>query len=189
MKRSALLFDPALDPERAIGSAETSLIFTTLCAHVPTGVRGIGDSAWNQTLVVSARGQNYSGHAKKIVECTSRFAHNHSSGCNLKFLHERWMLKVGSLLRILRNPQAVMMRIGRELFRESKNAIVEGGAFQNGRMRELLSLLVRANTSKDIPESQRLSDEDVLAQVPTFLVQDMRQRGKPELEKTEENKT
>jgi hypothetical protein len=40
---------------------------------------------------------------------------------------------------------------------------VEGGAFQSARTRDLLSLLVRANTSKDIPESQRLSDKDVLA--------------------------
>ncbi|KAJ7291595.1 cytochrome P450 [Mycena rebaudengoi] len=73
---------------------------------------------------------------------------------------------------IISNSQAVMMRIGRELLRESKSAIAEGGAFQDGRTRDLLSLLVRANTSKDIPESQRLSesDEDVLAQVPTFLV-------------------
>ncbi|TFK67144.1 cytochrome P450 [Pluteus cervinus] len=39
-----------------------------------------------------------------------------------------------------------------------------------GKRRDLLSLLVRANMSKDVPESQRMSDEDVLDQVPTFLV-------------------
>ncbi|KAJ7235241.1 cytochrome P450 [Mycena rebaudengoi] len=71
---------------------------------------------------------------------------------------------------LISKSQTIMMRIGRELLRESKNTIVEGGAFQSGRGRDLLSLLVRANTSKDIPESQRLSDSDVLAQVPTFLV-------------------
>ncbi|KAH0835842.1 cytochrome P450 [Lanmaoa asiatica] len=38
------------------------------------------------------------------------------------------------------------------------------------RGRDLLSLLVKANIATDVPESQRLSDEDVLAQVPTFLV-------------------
>jgi len=36
--------------------------------------------------------------------------------------------------------------------------------------RDLLSLLVKANMATDIPESQRLSDKDVIAQVPTFLV-------------------
>ncbi|KAJ7243063.1 cytochrome P450 [Mycena rebaudengoi] len=68
------------------------------------------------------------------------------------------------------NSQAVMVRIGQKLLQESKKEIAEGGAFQSRRARDLLSLLVRANTSKDIPESQQLSDEDVLAQVPTFLV-------------------
>ncbi|KAJ7740499.1 cytochrome P450 [Mycena olivaceomarginata] len=67
--------------------------------------------------------------------------------------------------------QATMMRIGRELLAESKREIAQNGAFEGtGRARDLLSLLVRANTSKDVPESQRLSDEDVIAQVPTFLV-------------------
>jgi hypothetical protein len=64
---------------------------------------------------------------------------------------------------LISKSQTIMMRFGRELLRESKNTIVEGGAFQSGRGRDLLSLLVRANTSKDIPESQRLSDSDVLA--------------------------
>ncbi|KAI0363656.1 cytochrome P450 [Pilatotrama ljubarskyi] len=36
--------------------------------------------------------------------------------------------------------------------------------------RDVLSLLVKANIAPDVPESQPLSDEDVLAQVPTFMV-------------------
>ncbi|KAJ7839965.1 cytochrome P450 [Mycena olivaceomarginata] len=69
--------------------------------------------------------------------------------------------------------QATMKRIGRELLAESKREIAQNGAFEGtgtGRARDCFSLLVRANTSKDIPENQRLSDEDVIAQVPTFLV-------------------
>ncbi|KAJ7911563.1 cytochrome P450 [Mycena leptocephala] len=66
--------------------------------------------------------------------------------------------------------RATMMRIGRKLLQDSKNEMAENGTFEKGRSRDLLSLLVRANTAKDIPASQRLSDEDVLAQVPTFLV-------------------
>ncbi|KAJ6630229.1 cytochrome P450 [Mycena sp. CBHHK59/15] len=63
-----------------------------------------------------------------------------------------------------------MMRIGRQILQESKNEMAESGTFEKGRARDLLSLLVRANTAKDIPANQQLSDEDVLAQVPTFLV-------------------
>ncbi|KAJ7778746.1 cytochrome P450 [Mycena maculata] len=70
----------------------------------------------------------------------------------------------------IRTSQATMMRIGRQLLQESKNEMAEDWTFEKGRSRDLLSLLVRANTAKDIPANQRLSDEDVLAQVPTFLV-------------------
>lgn len=36
--------------------------------------------------------------------------------------------------------------------------------------RDLLSLLVKANTAHDLPEDHKMTDKDVLAQVPTFLV-------------------
>ncbi|KAJ6501018.1 cytochrome P450 [Mycena vitilis] len=72
--------------------------------------------------------------------------------------------------RIATESQAQMMSIGRRILQDSKQEAEEGGAFDEGRGRDLLSLLVRANTAKDISDSQRLSEEDVLAQVPTFLV-------------------
>ncbi|TFK60962.1 cytochrome P450 [Pluteus cervinus] len=64
--------------------------------------------------------------------------------------------------------QATMNRIGRDLLRESQAHGLDAQQ-ASGKRRDLLSLLVRANMSKDIPESQRMSDEDVVAQVPTFL--------------------
>ncbi|KAL5514893.1 hypothetical protein ACEPAG_2209 [Sanghuangporus baumii] len=57
-----------------------------------------------------------------------------------------------------------MRQIGEQLLAERR----KGGALEMGR--DLLSVLVRANTDTDLPESQRMNDEDVLAQVPTFLV-------------------
>uniref|UniRef100_A0A8H7Y1G3 Cytochrome P450 n=1 Tax=Psilocybe cubensis TaxID=181762 RepID=A0A8H7Y1G3_PSICU len=68
-----------------------------------------------------------------------------------------------------------MKRIANELLRDSKMGLM---AEDNNikmddyslKRRDLLSLLVRANTSKDLPAHQRMSDEDVMAQVPTFLV-------------------
>ena len=54
-----------------------------------------------------------------------------------------------------------MDRIGNQLLRESKAAVE--GASEKQNSRDLLSLLVRANMSKDLPESQRMSDHDVLA--------------------------
>jgi hypothetical protein len=59
--------------------------------------------------------------------------------------------------------QATMTRIGHQLLADSKKEISENGTLQTGKARDLLSLLVRANTSKDLPANQRLSDEDVIA--------------------------
>lgn len=67
----------------------------------------------------------------------------------------------------MENSQAVMRRIGLQLLQESKNEMAQNGT-EKGRSRDLLSLLVRANTSKDLPASQRLSDEDVLARTSLF---------------------
>ncbi|KAF9239085.1 cytochrome P450 [Melanogaster broomeanus] len=72
--------------------------------------------------------------------------------------------------------QRTMARIGNELVTNAK-ATARAGATEKGEIeknslhgRDLLTLLVKANMATDIPESQKLSDADVLAQVPTFLV-------------------
>ncbi|KAG6819806.1 hypothetical protein H0H93_008501, partial [Arthromyces matolae] len=58
-----------------------------------------------------------------------------------------------------------MSRIGQELLQESKKSIHE-----KVEQRDLLTLMVKSNMAGDLPEHQRMSDQDVLAQVPTFLV-------------------
>jgi len=87
-----------------------------------------------------------------------------------------------------------MARIGTQLLRDSKAAMVAdeeaGDKFEKSafKRRDLLSLLLRANMSTDLPPSQRMTDDDVLArkylrlrfqsltwtniisEVPTFLV-------------------
>ena len=86
-----------------------------------------------------------------------------------------------------------MTKIGKELLANAKSATL-AGATEDGKIeknslhgRDLLSLLVKANMATDIPESQKLSDKDVIArtcppfdamctdllystEVPTFLV-------------------
>ncbi|KAF8552300.1 cytochrome P450 [Imleria badia] len=78
--------------------------------------------------------------------------------------------------RQVRAAQRTMTRIGKELLINAKAAArasaTEKGEIEKNSLhgRDLLSLLVKANMATDIPESQRLSDEDVLAQVPTFFI-------------------
>jgi hypothetical protein len=64
-----------------------------------------------------------------------------------------------------RASQKTMSRIGREILRGTKTDMAESGTFERGRGRDLLSLLVRANTAKDVPENQRLSENEVLARM------------------------
>ncbi|KAF8838342.1 cytochrome P450 [Paxillus ammoniavirescens] len=78
--------------------------------------------------------------------------------------------------RKIQAAQATMKRIAQGLLAEAKAAVLAGSTEKGGidknsiQGRDLLSLLVKANMASDIPENQRLSDEDVLSQVPTFLV-------------------
>ncbi|PCH43005.1 cytochrome P450 [Wolfiporia cocos MD-104 SS10] len=70
--------------------------------------------------------------------------------------------------------QSVMRRIGMQLITEKRAAVIEAaqmGEKKSGKLhgRDLLTLLIKANMSVDIPESQRLSDEEVLARC-RFLV-------------------
>lgn len=55
-----------------------------------------------------------------------------------------------------------MDRIGNSLLVEAKLNLANGDASE-AQGRDILSLLVRANTDKNLPENQRLSDEEVLA--------------------------
>ncbi|KAI0643925.1 cytochrome P450 [Trametes meyenii] len=80
--------------------------------------------------------------------------------------------------RRVEEAQQAMRRIGSQLIAEKKAAILQESSTKKGaeigrqsvQGRDLLTLLIKANMATDIPDSQRLSDEDVLAQVPTFLV-------------------
>lgn len=59
-----------------------------------------------------------------------------------------------------------MDRIGRELLVQNKYEILNSkatSAKQDFRKRDLLTCLMRANMADDLPEHQRMSDDDVLA--------------------------
>ena len=56
--------------------------------------------------------------------------------------------------------RAVMDRIGTGLLKQSK-ASQENS--KSSSRKDILSLLVQANTMQDVPEAQRMTDEDVLA--------------------------
>ncbi|KAI0768802.1 cytochrome P450 [Trametes elegans] len=90
------------------------------------------------------------------------------------------------ILQIIPNKQArraneaasVISRVGRDLVVGKKRAIVkdtleqhrDGVERKDLQGRDLLTLLIKANMAKDLPESQQLSEEAVIGQIPTLLL-------------------
>ncbi|KAJ7183142.1 cytochrome P450 [Mycena filopes] len=74
--------------------------------------------------------------------------------------------------RVFGSARSKMFSIGNELVERSKRASKE--AAENGEVfygrRDLLSLLIKANVADDIPEQQKLTDEEVIGQIPTFFI-------------------
>ncbi|CED83940.1 astaxanthin synthase [Phaffia rhodozyma] len=69
---------------------------------------------------------------------------------------------------------AVSRRVGIELMEQKKQAVLGSASDQavdkkDVQGRDILSLLVRANIAANLPESQKLSDEEVLAQISNLL--------------------
>ncbi|KAI0075643.1 cytochrome P450 [Panus rudis PR-1116 ss-1] len=75
-------------------------------------------------------------------------------------------------LRDFDKAREVMRRVGLDLIARKKASILarkQGVTKNDLTERDLLTLLIKANMATDVPENQKLSDEDVLAQIPTFL--------------------
>ena len=58
-----------------------------------------------------------------------------------------------------------------------------GGPLEKGKDKDLLSLLIKSNTDKDLPPGQQLTVEQILNQIPTFLVAGERWNGSAPSEK------
>ncbi|KAJ7480942.1 cytochrome P450 [Mycena latifolia] len=66
--------------------------------------------------------------------------------------------------RILANARAKMQAIGGQILSQSKATVeASGGEKALGSRRDILSVLLKANMSLDIPDSQRLTDAEVIA--------------------------
>ncbi|KAL0576500.1 hypothetical protein V5O48_005475 [Marasmius crinis-equi] len=123
--------------------------------------------------VIGQAGFNYQLDALsgKFNELNKAFAHTFGSG---DFLSPALILKLlFPSLRALpetdaqfRSGQATSNRVAMELYERNKIAVEKTGAPSD---RDLFSLLIKSNMSPEVPAEQRMSVDEVLAQVPTFL--------------------
>ncbi|KAJ7447527.1 cytochrome P450 [Mycena galericulata] len=71
--------------------------------------------------------------------------------------------------KLFRDARTRMYVIGSQILAKSKAAINEGEKNIEGK-RDLLSILLKANVSPDVQNNQRLTDEELVSQIPTFFV-------------------
>ncbi|KAI0353766.1 cytochrome P450 [Trametes cingulata] len=89
----------------------------------------------------------------------------------LNYLTDPNMPLVDHAVRLMRSAGSKLIEERKaEILREMSGEKKPGMGRNAMQGRDVLSLLVKANIAPDIPESQPLTDEDVLAQVPTFMV-------------------
>ncbi|KAL0956023.1 hypothetical protein HGRIS_002196 [Hohenbuehelia grisea] len=79
-------------------------------------------------------------------------------------------LQPDEISRTVRRCQEVIRRVGGHLIQEKKRKVEEGQ--RSGKpyeAKDLLSLLLKSNTAPDLPPDQRISDEDILHNINTFM--------------------
>ncbi|KAJ7051515.1 cytochrome P450 [Mycena amicta] len=80
--------------------------------------------------------------------------------------------------KVLQSARARMYTIGSQIIKRSKASLTAQAESEQdkdkekplGGRRDLLSILLKANMSAGLPESQRLSDAEVIAQIPAFFI-------------------
>ncbi|KAE9401805.1 cytochrome P450 [Gymnopus androsaceus JB14] len=146
------------------------------------GIARIDATAWLNMLtldVVGRTGFNYDFHALKgnseINELSKAFSVVFSSAFRVTpWMVVQKMVPVVGMLSpdgaAVRHARRTMERIGQQFLSESKAFVKAAGENADTfRSKDLLTLLVRSNMSKGIPDDQRISDEEVVAQIPAFL--------------------
>ncbi|KAJ6530019.1 cytochrome P450 [Mycena vulgaris] len=73
--------------------------------------------------------------------------------------------------KVAKNAKAKMSEIGHELLLDGKAAVkAAGGDKDLSSQRDLFSILLKANMAADVPGKSRLSDEEVIAEIPAFFM-------------------
>ncbi|KAJ7473726.1 cytochrome P450 [Mycena galericulata] len=131
--------------------------------------------------VIGEAGFNYEfdalhekGQSNELNKAFNELLHSPSSQWDAGFRRAQSIIPFLKLLpvpgsRNLRKTRDTMNSIGKQIISTSKDSLMASQGEKTNGKRDLLSVLLKANLSSDLPESQRLSDAEVIAQIPTFL--------------------
>ncbi|KAJ7501076.1 cytochrome P450 monooxygenase [Mycena galericulata] len=113
------------------------------------------------------------GPPSKIHEAFARIMDSPSAARQGILRHAQLDLPLLRLLplsssKAFKDGRKQLFTLGNKLLKESKAA--GDGSKSGSSGRDLFSLLLRANMAADIPEHHRMSDAEVVGQIPTFLI-------------------
>ncbi|KAJ7448951.1 cytochrome P450 [Mycena latifolia] len=133
--------------------------------------------------VIGQAGFNYQfnaldakGKPNELNEVFTQLFHSPEANRNAAFQLSQTMIPILKLvplpgMKLLTSARIKMLGIGKQILSKSKAAVkASGGEKAFGGRRDLLSVLLKSNISASVPESQRLSDSEVIAQIPTFFI-------------------
>ncbi|KAJ7452640.1 cytochrome P450 [Mycena latifolia] len=119
---------------------------------------------------------NPTGDSNELHEAFTELLHSPNAARTTMFRLLQSIMPALQLLplpgmKALATARQGMLSIGGKIVSTSKAATKASGGegALNGR-RDLLSVLLKANMSTNIPESQRLTDDEVIAQIPAFFI-------------------
>ncbi|KAI0299412.1 cytochrome P450 [Multifurca ochricompacta] len=158
-------------------------------SHVPDGSLGLDMYLWLNKITLDMIGQagfNYSFgslYQEEPHEMTEGFRKSTTfNPFSIRFMIPA-LIPPARLIptdrsRALASTLKSVRSIGQNLISQKKAEILatsvdhtNGGVEKKDiQGRDLLSLLIKANMATDIPDNVRMSDEEILAQVPTFLI-------------------
>ncbi|KAJ7434100.1 cytochrome P450 [Mycena galericulata] len=114
------------------------------------------------------------GQSNELNTAFSELLHSPEAQRNAIFRRAQSIIPFLKLLpvpgtRNLKKTRDTMKSIARQIISTSKASLMASQEEKTDGKRDVLSVLLKANLSSDLPESQRLSDAEVIAQIPTFL--------------------
>ncbi|KAJ6529848.1 cytochrome P450 [Mycena capillaripes] len=132
--------------------------------------------------VIGEAGFNYqfnalesNGQPNDLEDALTRLMHSPQSQrqAGLRFLQAE--MPILAILptpggKVVKKARTKMVEIAKTLLADSQADIKASGGQVTSNQRDLLSLMVQSNMSHEIREEQKLSDTDVIAQIPTFFV-------------------
>ncbi|KAL0568933.1 hypothetical protein V5O48_013032, partial [Marasmius crinis-equi] len=130
--------------------------------------------------IVGLAGFNYSfnslsapGNSNELHEAFKAVLSSQATALGIWTLLRAWypvlrILPSGPRSSLVTKARDTMKRVSRQLLNESKRAVLASQDEKTTGARDLLTLLVKSNM--DEKETERINDDEVVAQIPTFLL-------------------